>query len=209
MLIYHRHNPTGSPTVISDDEHSTSQMSSSSNTSVAASIITAAAERIGDIDPQELLQKLESERIREDWQLEYLDSLQWQMLGVPMGLVASIRRCLVERKHDELDALSSSPLQEFAARKKTIIPSQLAARLAPLEEIPHSSSPTRSQCSVHSMLSLPPVMPTRKESQADATSKMDLSDMDTIQEHACYHPDSVPPALPKRLQSLEYSDLQY
>jgi hypothetical protein len=76
-------------------------MSSSS----AASIIVAAAEGIQFTDPHSILQRLEKEAIKEDWQLEYLDSVQWQALEVPMGLVSSIRRCLEERKRSR----SSSP----------------------------------------------------------------------------------------------------
>ncbi len=206
MLIYHRGQPT--PTCVSDDEHSTSQMSSSSNASIAASIVATAAERLGDFDPQELFQKLEAEKIREDWQLEYLDSQQWHMLGVPMGLVASIRRCIVERKHYEQD--TTSPRRDFSARAKAIVPSQLNSQLNSLEDISHTSSPTRSTHSAQSVLSRPPVMPTRKESsRQDSFSKTDIWDMQTIQENSGCFPDSVPPALPQRVQSLEYSNLDY
>jgi len=178
--------------------------------SIAASIVTSAAERIGDFDPQDLLHKLESEKIREDWQLEYLDSQQWQMLGVPMGLVASIRRSLVERKQNEQE--SRSPLTELSPRKKTLTPSLLTERLVSLDETTYSPSSNHSPTSIHTMLSQPPVMPTRRESQAldssFTSSKKSFSDIGAIREHPFFFPDAVPPTLPQRLKSLDFADLE-
>jgi hypothetical protein len=68
------------------------------SSSSASSIVVAAAERIQFAYPRSILDRLEKESIQEDWQLQYLDSIQWQALEVPMGLVSSIRRCLEERK---------------------------------------------------------------------------------------------------------------
>lgn len=209
MLIFQRGQPTTtSAACVSDDDFSSSNLSSSSSTSVAASIVSWAAERLGDVDPQELFQKLEAEKIREDWQLEYLDSQQWQMLGVPMGLVASIRRCLAERKlalvGDNQESSSSSylsPLPERSPRRKATISSkQIKGRLDTLSE---GLSPRRT--APQSILCSPPTKPTRQVSQPDIASKIEFTALEnlTAKKRAMTFPDAVPPALPQRLESLE------
>jgi len=62
-----------------------------------------ATERVGDFDLSPMLEKFDSELIYEEWQLEYLDSLQWLMLGVPIGVVASVKRYLEEKNHHHDD----------------------------------------------------------------------------------------------------------
>lgn len=219
MLIFQRGQLTS---CISEDDFSSSNMSSSSTTSVAASIVAWAAERMGDVDPQELFQKLEAEKIREDWQLEYLDSQQWQMLGAPMGLVASIRRCLAERKlagsvgDNDLSRISPprdrSPYGLSPLRKPTLssstMPKQLKGRLDTLNESSNSLSPKRSTHSMtHSILCSPPQKPTRQVSQPDIASKIEFTSLEKLagkKREMSQLPDTVPPACPQRLESLEY-----
>lgn len=156
--------------------------------SVAASIVATAAERIGDVDPQDVIANLEKEKVREDWQLEYLDSHQWQVLGAPMGLVASIRRCLTERKQQQKqleESMSSlkvgghhtnphadilTPMRSPPGKlKRGFIP----APISPMRSvIGRPTSPARSVTTVttvssHATISelQPPAMPLRKESQ--------------------------------------------
>jgi hypothetical protein len=68
------------------------------DTSPAADLILEAGDRIQLTPSQGLLQGLKREAVNKVWQLEYLDSYQWEVLGAPMGLVTSVRRCLEERK---------------------------------------------------------------------------------------------------------------
>ena len=207
MLIFQRGQQSISSNCIPDDDVSFSNTSSSSNSSVAASIVALAAERLGDVDPQELFRKLEAEKIREDWQLEYLDSQQWQMLGVPMGLVASVRRCLAERKvamSADRNSPHLSPLDEDSLRRPTVLSSskQLRGRLETLNEGPHTLSP-RSPA----MLCSPPIKPTRQVSQPDIATKIEFTSLEKLtanKKREMPFPDAVPPTCPQRLQSLEY-----
>ena len=199
---------------------------SSSSISVAASIVTTAAERIGDVDPQPVIQNLSKEKVREDWQLEYLDSHQWQILGAPMGLVASIRRCLDERKQQRLsmqDSVSTlslhqrmntdpgnlSPMRSAAKRNKNLVPS-----ISPPRDLTHSpcrSVTTVTSTGTTSSVQQPPVMPMRKESQGvnDNGAGIYLDDInearDTFQMLPEYMGGALPPMQPQRLESLETS----
>ena len=84
----------------------------------AASIVKLAAELTGDFDVRPVLEKLKEELIFEEWQFEYLDAQQWRMLGVPMGVVASIKRCMVERK-PKLPSPTPSAIAIPVAREAT------------------------------------------------------------------------------------------
>ena len=71
--------------------------SRSSSSSSATTVVQLAAEKI-HLDSEvtaQILERLDLEAIHEEWQLHYLDSFQYESLGFPMGLVASIRRDLM------------------------------------------------------------------------------------------------------------------
>ncbi len=145
--------------------------------SAAAFIVKSAAERVEDFDPTFLLKQLEEEKIREDWQLEFLDAQQWQILGAPMGLVAAIRRILAER--EKLLQHSSSPpiaidislrssLMEQSQRDSIAFP--LRSSIIPPEDSESldffSSSPRVPPAIVsRSRSAVPPIMPQRRQSQ--------------------------------------------
>jgi hypothetical protein len=65
-------------------------------TSSAAALIQIAAYRIdlphGTLE--RILDRLGDECIKEEWQLKFMDSYNWQALGAPIGLVAAVRSCL-------------------------------------------------------------------------------------------------------------------
>jgi hypothetical protein len=151
--------------------------------SSASSIVVAAAGRIQFSDPHSILERLEKESIKEDWQLQYLDSSEWQALEVPMGLVSSIRRCLEERKRSISPPRSPnrSPLPvprihpnlfQSPPCENSFGHSQLKKRLRckspmeipfeDIESLPFQLSP-KSNTNQNSLLkSRPPSMPTRQ-----------------------------------------------
>jgi hypothetical protein len=66
----------------------------------AQALVQLAAYRI-DLNPSHLsvvLQKMEDEYVTELWQLGFLDSINWQALGAPIGLIAAVRACLQEKE---------------------------------------------------------------------------------------------------------------
>lgn len=68
--------------------------------SPAQALVQLAAYRI-DLNPSHLsriVQKMDDEVVTELWQLKFLDSINWQGLGAPIGLVAAIRACLQEKE---------------------------------------------------------------------------------------------------------------
>jgi hypothetical protein len=76
-------------------------MESKSALSSAQTIVQLAAYRI-DLHGQRLdavMQRMDEESIHGIWQLNFLDSLNYQIMNFPIGLVASIRACLQD---DEL-----------------------------------------------------------------------------------------------------------
>jgi hypothetical protein len=144
------------------------------SSSFAASIVVAAAERIHFSDPHSILQRLEKEAIQEDWQLEYLDSVQWQALEVPMGLVSSIRCCLEERKRSR--SISATATKFPATPRRSPIPRIISSFMSP-SDCSYSPSELMSLHNKSSMsISLddnfqdspstlhPPSMPTRRSS---------------------------------------------
>jgi hypothetical protein len=48
----------------------------------------------------QVLESLSKECIKEEWQLRHIDSIQWNLLKAPIGLVASVRACLEEHEED-------------------------------------------------------------------------------------------------------------
>jgi hypothetical protein len=66
----------------------------------AQALVQLAAYRI-DLNPSHLsvvLQKMDDEFVTELWQLGFLDSINWQALGAPIGLIAAVRACLQEKE---------------------------------------------------------------------------------------------------------------
>jgi hypothetical protein len=66
----------------------------------AQALVKLAAYRI-DLNPSHLnvvLQKMDDEFVTGLWQLGFLDSINWQALGAPIGLVASVRASLQEKE---------------------------------------------------------------------------------------------------------------
>lgn len=173
--------------------------------SVAALIVTLAAERVEDVDPKFILMKLEDERIREDWQLEFLDAHQWQMLGVPMGLVAAIRRCLVERKETQqkptqecpISSKASSPL--YSTPKSSVIPPEEP------EAGEETSTSPRAEPVRHIRLTksaVPPMMPRRRQSDS-----LEWDQCPEQQElfYQWLSASSAPPSKPMRMSSVSLS----
>jgi hypothetical protein len=86
--------------------------------SSAAALVEVAAYRI-DLDQDRLdvvLDNLWKECIKEEWQLQHLDSLNYRMLQVPIGLAASIRACLLEKQYVEEDGYGSGLIQRNAVQ---------------------------------------------------------------------------------------------
>jgi hypothetical protein len=173
------------------------------SSSSAASTVVAAAERIQFADPHHILQRLEKEAIKEDWQLEYLDSVQWQVLEVPMGLVSSIRRCLEERKRSRsssaTDTRSPIPRIQSIFMSPKIETSYTPSELMTSHYSNSSNNFQDSPSTLH-----PPSMPTRKSS----TSIPDQHQFTDFREWTGDLNDlSPPPVAPKRIQSVDTVDL--
>lgn len=183
------------------------------STSIASAIVIEAAEKV-NIDPSETLQKLEREYIKEEWQLAYLDSQQWHVLDVPMGLVTAIRKSLDDRRgnldfYQQAALSSNSSYHSPAPMKKRMIKSNPSIIFSDEDEVCNSNSlltsPTLSTTSHSTASSLyrPPVMPKRKVSQrTDSNDEVDRE----VEVSLRRNPQDLaaaPPVLPQRLESIE------
>ena len=83
--------------------------------SPAQALVRLAAYRI-DLSPARLgclFRRLDEEYVTEIWQLKSMDSLNWQILGAPLGVVTAVRACLQEEeKSGNIDASQSMLLKE-------------------------------------------------------------------------------------------------
>jgi hypothetical protein len=68
-------------------------------------IVHEAAVRIGlatnHCVVQNVCNRMNEELVTEEWQLEFIDSLQWEKLGAPIGLVAAVRSVLSSQQQEE------------------------------------------------------------------------------------------------------------
>jgi len=156
-------------------EFSTSRSRSSGSLSEAGFIVMMAAERVENLDPTDILSKMDHEKINEAWQLEYVDALQWQMLGVPVGLVAAIRRCLAEQKATMRESTSIYPTVHSVETMDSSMRCPLRPNIVPPETLEiaailGSSPQLRSgqtipaQIVSRSRSSIPPIKPQRRSS---------------------------------------------
>jgi hypothetical protein len=173
--------------------------------SIAALIVTLAAERVEDVDPKFVLMKLEEEKIRDEWQLEFLDANQWQMLGAPMGLVVAIRRCLVERKEAQLNPSEECRMGSNASpslcstSKSSLVPPEEPETDNETDTLPRGE-PVRQ---IHLTKSaVPPVMPRRRQSagHGDGAEPQELAP-------PLLSAASAPPSKPIRVPSMSMSSI--
>jgi len=187
--VYGSEQLSSSPVV---DEPCTSSTSCSTShsehlhVSSAAFVVMLAADLTEGFDPKDLLLKLENECVTEDWQLEFLDSQQWQILGAPMGFVAAIRRCIGERKDTLLvrNSSSTSP-PSLVARESSSFQSMDQNTLSVSERSEARdtfiySPPIRRPKPMGS--NTPPPMPQRRQSAGEGTfSEVDPQTNPTLQ----------------------------
>ena len=83
----------------------------------ATALIQIAAYRIdlpqGTLD--RILDRLREECIKEEWQLKFMDSYNWQALGAPIGLVAAVRSCLQDKATSTCTCSCSSSSDRFVS----------------------------------------------------------------------------------------------
>jgi hypothetical protein len=201
----------------------------SMSSSSAASIVVASADRIQFSDPRSILERLEKESIKEDWQLQYLDSIQWQALEVPMGLVSSIRHCLEERKRSR-SSLPPSATRSPVPRRSPIPRMQASSFMSPSDcSYSHSELMKSLRGEASMMISLddggvcpcpespksssnedslstlfPPSMPTRRSSHGIRDESTDVD-----QWNSSLNDLSDPPVAPKRSQSVDREDIDW
>ena len=142
--------------------------------SEAGFIVMVAAERVENLDPKDILAKMDQEKIKEAWQLEFVDALQWQMLGAPVGLVAAVRRCLAEQKATMRESISVYPTVHSvgtidstrAPRRPNIVPPETLEIAAILSSSPRlrSGQTNPAQIVSRSRSSIPPIKPQRRSS---------------------------------------------
>eukprot|EP00934_Nitzschia_sp_Nitz4_P007894 Nitzschia sp. Nitz4//scaffold87_size112219//101111//101671//NITZ4_004090-RA/size112219-processed-gene-0.11-mRNA-1//1//CDS//3329559417//7884//frame0 len=183
-------------------------------TSIVASIVADAAEQ-AHYDCSELLDKLENENIREEWQLEYLDSHQWETLGAPMGFVAALRKVLEERKEAE-DRFSASAANLSVSptgpgMKKRMVKANPSTLLSLDDMYPEGGLPEDANFAPPTLLhntsggstGLPPVMPTRKVSLGinEEASRQSITMSKPPQ--GLVNIGEAPPSLPQRLASID------
>jgi hypothetical protein len=138
-------------------------------TSSAAALIQIAAYRI-DLPQgtlENILYRLREECIEEEWQLKFMDSYNWQALGAPIGLVATVRSCLQNK------ATSTSPcscgMDRFVS-DETPKPTSSHILLSPSPAAPHSPDlKTR-----HSVPSFPSTRPSDDRIRSDSTHSMPM-----------------------------------
>jgi WD40 repeat protein len=79
-------------------------------TATAEAIIHHAADLIGiaanDAVVETLFRRMKEEHVKESWQLEFIDSFQWEKLGAPIGLVAAIRNVISQQHKMQTRALN-------------------------------------------------------------------------------------------------------
>jgi WD40 repeat protein len=70
--------------------------------SPAEAIVYDAAVRIGLATANSALQnvcnRMKQELVKEEWQLQFIDSFQWEKMGAPIGLVAAIRNIISQKE---------------------------------------------------------------------------------------------------------------
>ena len=160
--------------------------SSSRPLSEAGLIVTAAAERVETVDPTDILTKMDQEKINEAWQLEFVDALQWQMLGAPVGLVAAIRRCLAELKVPMRESTSDYPsIHDSYVRPTDYVSSPRMSNIVPPENFEAAaiiSLPRARGIPVHivsrSRSSVPPKMPQRRTSAGNEWQRDECDEED-------------------------------
>lgn len=143
-------------------------------TASASAVVRSAAslfQHHSDIDVEQILQVLQREQLTEGWQLGYLDSFQWKVLGVPLGLVMCIRKCLFEdeprTEREGWEEMQSSVSNE-PTKVNRACPSPLSVTQPPLDWL--SKTPTSCHGSFlaekagSSMDCQPPKIPQRKQS---------------------------------------------
>eukprot|EP00934_Nitzschia_sp_Nitz4_P001958 Nitzschia sp. Nitz4//scaffold87_size112219//39947//40441//NITZ4_004069-RA/size112219-processed-gene-0.4-mRNA-1//1//CDS//3329559354//1958//frame0 len=136
----------------------------------AAQMVEFAAYRI-DLEPervQPVLDRLEEEAIREEWQLQFLDSINFETMGFPLGLVASVRSCLEDKQNPEgsyntcRTSVASSAFDEFLESSE--VDQDAVCGLEVHEEDPEAS-PRRAQARNKNRRA--PLPPRRQESMQD------------------------------------------
>lgn len=138
------------------------------------------------------LQQLEEQQILYDWQLEFVDAQQWRMLGVPIGVVAAIRKVAKEDKPKQTTSVASPPstLNSSSQQQNSDTPLFVPRRRHSNEdddEASHSCDNRRSHCEDEDVVVV--VDPATKF--ADATNSQSLT----------------PPRLPMRMESLTIHSL--
>jgi WD40 repeat protein len=106
--------------------------------SSAEAIVQDAAVRIGLATDNSTLQnvcnRLKEELVIEEWQLQFIDSFQWKELGAPIGLVAAIRRTILEQQQMKQPTVAASGDSETSSKKRSTRPNDIVETNDP--EIP-------------------------------------------------------------------------
>lgn len=122
--------------------------------SSAALLVYSAADQMGDIDVEAITQSLGEERLTEVWQLEYLDALQWRLLGAPMGLVSFVRRMIEAKKQRQVFPASNYEGTVVSSHRQSLTSSHE-------EDINKGGSPRSPLEDPTSETVLPPITPRR------------------------------------------------
>jgi hypothetical protein len=115
----------------------TIKMADATNASAEA-IVQDAAVRIGLAADNSALQNvcnhMKQELVKEEWQLQFIDSFQWKELGAPIGLVAAIRVAILEQQQMKQPTVAASGDSEISSKKRSTRPNDIGETNDP--EIP-------------------------------------------------------------------------
>jgi WD40 repeat protein len=88
--------------------------------SSAEAIVQDAAARIGlatdDSIVTNVYHRMKEELVKEEWQLQFIDSFQWKELGAPIGLVAAIR-CVIAEQQQQMKQPTASASGDSTSKK--------------------------------------------------------------------------------------------
>jgi WD40 repeat protein len=104
------------------EKPNTIKMTNATN-ATADDIIHDAAVRIGlatnDLVLTTVYHRIKEENVKEEWQLQFIDSFQWKELGAPIGLVAAIRCVIAEQQQIKQPTAAGFGDSETSSKKRS------------------------------------------------------------------------------------------